>query len=237
MTPYHPNCRCTTQIHPLNILHESMRGCNDIACGLHTSKSGAMQVVPGKGNPQAKIVIIGEAPGADEDRVGTPFVGDSGKLLDNILSEVGIPRDDIYITNICKCRPPSNRTPFLLEMESCSKWLSSELTIIRPDVIVTLGNIPKDRLIPSMPGIRACHGTVLARWMRDDSIKSSPYGGGVIGPEDTSIDMRKVTYLFTYHPSYIKRMGGVGGQIYNETVMDMEKLIDICYDNEKGWRR
>jgi DNA polymerase len=95
--------------------------------------------VPGDGNPHAEIVFIGEAPGAKEDAAGTPFVGSAGKMLAALLGSIGLTRDDVYITNVVKFRPPDNRDPTKKEKEACMPFLRDELAIIKPTVIVPLG--------------------------------------------------------------------------------------------------
>lgn len=98
------------------------------------------KVVPGEGNIESPIVFVGEGPGADEDKTGRPFVGRAGKLLDKMLKEwAGIERKDIFITNIVKCRPPKNRVPTDEEMKSCIQYLESQMLVIKPKIIVTLG--------------------------------------------------------------------------------------------------
>ena len=95
--------------------------------------------VPGEGNPNAKIVFIGEAPGAQEDKLGRPFVGASGKFLDEMLSSIGLERSDVFITNIVKFRPPGNRDPRPDEIKACLPWLVKQLRVIDPAVVVFLG--------------------------------------------------------------------------------------------------
>ena len=103
---------------------------------------GATRVVYGQGNPNAELMIIGEAPGQKEDELGKPFVGRSGELLTNTLQALGIKREDIFITNVVKCRPPNNRTPTQEEVDLYKKYfLIPEIKIIRPKIIITVGNI------------------------------------------------------------------------------------------------
>jgi DNA polymerase len=127
-----------------NEMNEDMIRYNDLKsevskckkCNLHKTRTN---VVFGEGNPEADIVFIGEAPGADEDRTGIPFVGRAGQLLDKMFMEVGLNREDVYICNILKCRPPGNRDPEPDEVESCSPYLEEQLEIISPTIIVALG--------------------------------------------------------------------------------------------------
>lgn len=97
------------------------------------------QVVPGTGDAKASLVIVGEAPGKDEDREGAPFVGRAGAILDNALAHAGTSRDCVYITNLVKCRPPANRRPRADEVEACRKFLDAELRVVRPKVVCLLG--------------------------------------------------------------------------------------------------
>ncbi len=103
--------------------------------------------VPGEGNIHSPVVFIGEGPGAEEDATGRPFVGRAGKLFDEILKAVSFSREDVFITNIVKCRPPNNRNPMPDEMSSCSPYLFSQLQIINPVLIVTLGAVPLSFLL------------------------------------------------------------------------------------------
>lgn len=105
-------------------------------CGLGSSRTNA---VPGEGNPNARIMFIGEAPGADEDAQGRPFVGRAGKLLDKIITACGLKRSDVFIGNILKCRPPENRDPTAEEIISCLPYLQRQIEIINPEIIVALG--------------------------------------------------------------------------------------------------
>lgn len=115
-----------------------------VKCGLSKSRTNA---VPGKGNPKAEILFIGEAPGRNEDLKGEPFVGSAGKILSEALDYAGISRDDVFITNVVKCRPPENRLPLLEEKDACSEHLSKELEIIKPKIICILGNTAYNSLL------------------------------------------------------------------------------------------
>lgn len=103
--------------------------------------------VPGKGNPKSKIIFIGEAPGRSEDKSGEPFVGSAGKKLSTALEKAGITRESIYITNVVKCRPPSNRVPTIDEKESCKNYLDAEIEQIKPKVICIMGNTAYQSLL------------------------------------------------------------------------------------------
>lgn len=108
-----------------------------IKCSLSKTRTNA---VPGKGNPKAEILFIGEAPGRNEDLKGEPFVGSAGKILSEVLESVGLSRDDVYITNVVKCRPPNNRIPLQEEKDACNQYLAKELELIKPKIICIMGN-------------------------------------------------------------------------------------------------
>lgn len=114
-------------------------------CGL---SQGRTQAVPGSGSLDADIMFIGEGPGFHEDRQGVPFVGQAGNLLNHMLSVIGLSREDVYITNMVKCRPPNNRDPLPGELEACAPYLDEQLELIDPKVIVTLGRFSFTRFFP-----------------------------------------------------------------------------------------
>lgn len=122
-----------------------------------TLKKTATQSVPGEGNPDAQILFIGEAPGKKEDLDGRPFIGASGKLLSEMLASIHMKREDIYITNIVKYRPPNNRDPFPEEVLACEEWLHEQIKIIEPKVIVTLGRYAMEHFLPGKK-ISKVHG-------------------------------------------------------------------------------
>lgn len=109
---------------------------------------GRTQVVIGAGSHTARVVFIGEAPGAQEDRTGRPFVGRAGQLLDRLLASISLDRDDIFITNIVACRPPENRTPRVAEIRAHAPWVDEQLRLIAPDLIITLGRVALNFFIP-----------------------------------------------------------------------------------------
>ena len=118
------------------------------------------QVVFGEGNEQAEVVVVGEAPGADEDRTGRPFVGRAGKLLDQLLASVGFPRESVYICNVLKCRPPGNRNPEPEEIEACSPYLRRQIELIGPRAILTVGMFASRTLLGSTGSINSLRGRV-----------------------------------------------------------------------------
>lgn len=124
-------------------------------CGL---RAGCRQVVFGDGNPQALLMLVGEGPGADEDRLGIPFVGRAGQLLDRILEAAAIRRQEIYIANVVKCRPPANRVPTLKEVEACLPHLQKQIVLIDPEIIVCLGALATRTLIDRNASITRVRG-------------------------------------------------------------------------------
>ncbi len=115
-------------------------------------------VVPGEGNPAAEIMFIGEGPGFHEDKQGRPFVGAAGKFLDELLASIKLKREDVYIANIIKCRPPENRDPMPEEAEACWPWLEKQTALIKPKLIVLLGRHAMSRFLPASLTISKAHG-------------------------------------------------------------------------------
>ena len=134
-------------------LYEKLESCTD--CGLC---KGRTNVVIGVGNPQSKIMLIGEGPGRDEDIQGYPFVGAAGQLLDKMLAAISLDRTKVYIANIVKCRPPQNRDPLGVEQDACIGYLREQVTLLRPKLIVCLGRIAAMRLIREDFKITREHG-------------------------------------------------------------------------------
>ena len=138
--------------------------------------------VPGEGNLHAEVMFIGEGPGADEDRSGRPFVGKAGELLTKMIEAMGFTRDLVYIGNIVKCRPPGNRNPEAAETAACIDYIRRQIDIIKPAVIVTLGNVPTKTLLGVKEGITKTRGN----WH----------------------EYRGIPVMPTYHPSYLIRQDG-----------------------------
>ena len=119
--------------------------------------------MPGTGPCPANVMIVGEAPGFNEDRQGEPFVGAAGKLLDTLLARIELSRADVYITNVLKCRPPMNRDPMPNEAEACSPYLQRQLELVRPKVLLILGRHALERLLPGQGSISRVHGSLIRR--------------------------------------------------------------------------
>jgi len=146
-------------------------------CPLHAGRRNA---VPGEGDPKARVMFVGEGPGADEDAQGRPFVGAAGRLLDKMIAAMGLAREEVFIANIVKCRPPGNRTPEPEECATCGSFLSEQIAAVSPKVICTLGNTP----------LKALSG--------DDR-------GGITRRRGKPFRYRDFTVIPTFHPSYLLR--------------------------------
>jgi DNA polymerase len=131
-------------------------------------------VVFGNGNADADLMFIGEAPGANEDRMGLPFVGQAGKLLDKLLTEIGMERKDVFVANTVKCRPPDNRDPLPNEIEACNEYLRSQVDLIEPTVICTLGNFSTKLLRADSTGISRLHGREEVRIIGSRAVRLYP---------------------------------------------------------------
>lgn len=138
----------------LDVLQQRVVGCNQ--CRLHETRT---QTVFARGTPKSGICFVGEGPGADEDRQGLPFVGKAGQLLDRMIAAMGLARDDVYVCNIVKCRPPENRKPQPDEIQACRPFLVEQLDLLRPEVIVALGATAVEGLLGIAEGITRMRGT------------------------------------------------------------------------------
>ena len=141
------------------------------ACPLASSRT---RLVFGSGNADAELMFVGEAPGSEEDRQGKPFVGRAGKLLDALLEEIGMRREDAFVANVLKCRPPGNRDPLPEEIEECSPWLFRQIELIEPLVVCTLGNFATKLLTGSRVGITKVHGTPQTHELAGRSVQLYP---------------------------------------------------------------
>ncbi|HEY7565539.1 MAG TPA: uracil-DNA glycosylase [Acidimicrobiia bacterium] len=130
-------------------------------CRLAETRS---QVVFGTGDPGADLMLIGEAPGFHEDQQGEPFVGPAGQLLNRLLNEIGLTREDVYIANVIKCRPPNNRDPLPDEIESCKGYLRDQISMVDPAVVATLGNFASKLLLRTETGITRLRGRMYPWW-------------------------------------------------------------------------
>lgn len=175
----------------LEAIREDIGEC--VRCKLHEHRNN---IVFGEGNPKAKLVFIGEGPGADEDATGRPFVGRAGQLLDKIIQAIGLKREDVYISNVVKCRPPGNRTPERDEVATCEQFLFRQLALIRPRVIVALGSPAFQCILRTKETITKARG----EWRDWNGIKVMP----------------------TFHPAYLLRSPDKKREAWD----DMKKVRD-----------
>jgi uracil-DNA glycosylase len=164
-------------------------------CKLH--KLGRTQVVFGVGNPDADLMFVGEAPGADEDAQGIPFVGRAGQLLTKIIEAIGLRREDVYIANVIKCRPPGNRNPEQDEVDTCEPFLFRQIDVVRPKVIVALGTFAARTLLRTLDPISRLRGRVY--------------------------DYRGAKLIPTFHPAYLLRNPASKREVWD----DMKKVRDL----------
>ncbi len=146
-------------------LEKSIENCNK--CKLCKTRQN---IVFGTGNKNAKLMLIGEGPGADEDRLGEPFVGRAGKLMDLAFEAIGLKREEVYIANIVKCRPPANRNPEDDEAMACMNYLRNQVILVKPEIIVLLGSVALKNILGKEYGITASRG----KWIEKKGIKYMP---------------------------------------------------------------
>jgi DNA polymerase len=177
----------------LTRLQEQLQGCT--RCPLSRQRS---QVVFGVGNPDAALVLVGEAPGREEDRQGIPFVGEAGRLLDRILAAMNLSREQVYICNLIKCRPPGNRDPQPEEIACCEPFLKQQLALIRPQLIVALGRFATQALLRTTAPI----GTLRGNWHEYEGIPLMP----------------------TFHPAYLLRNPAGKREVWEDMKQVMARL-------------
>ncbi len=172
-----------------------------VRCPLH---QGRTKIVHTEGNQQARLMFVGEAPGAREDASGRPFVGRAGQLLNKIIEAIGLKRDDVLIGNVNRCRPPANRTPTTEEARTCKPFLLREINIVRPDVIVVLGNTAMKNLLDTKEGITRLRGQFQ--------------------------DYRGIKVMPTFHPAYLLRDPSKKREVWD----DMKKVRDYLGETKAG---
>ncbi len=182
-------------IRTLPVLETQVTACTK--CDLSKTRT---KTVFAKGNPRARLCFVGEAPGADEDAQGIPFVGKAGKLLDRMIAAMGLSLDDVYVCNIIKCRPPANRRPTTLESATCIPYLHEQLANVAPKVIVAMGNTSVQTLLDTKLGIMRLRG----EWKL--------YRG-------------KTLLMPTYHPSYLLRESPIQKLAKQEAWEDLQKVM------------
>ena len=169
-------------------------GPNCTRCKLH---KGRTKIVFGVGNPKAELMFVGEGPGRDEDLKGEPFVGRAGKLLTQMIEAMSLTREDVYIANVVKCRPPENRLPEKDEIATCSPFLLRQIDVIKPKVICCLGSCSSQTLLQTTQGISKFRG----EWF----------------------DFRGAKLMGTYHPAYLLRNPAAKGEVWK----DLQKVMAV----------
>ncbi|MFA6160174.1 MAG: uracil-DNA glycosylase [Parcubacteria group bacterium] len=178
-----------------------------LACQKCALRATCQQVVPGEGSANAKILFIGEGPGKKEDDLGRPFVGSAGKFLDEMLAIIKLKREDVYIANVVKCRPPENRDPSPAEALACWPWLLEQIKIIQPKLIVTLGRHSMERFLHNQK-ISQMHGTLV--------IKTIP-------------EIGKQNFYTLYHPAAALYNGGMRETL----IQDFKKIPKVLEKIER----
>jgi DNA polymerase len=202
----HPEQSVTDPIAALKLIREDLGECT--RCKLH--KQGRKQIVFGVGNPRAELMFVGEGPGADEDTQGEPFVGRAGQLLNNMIKAMGIRREDVYIANVVKCRPPSNRTPERDECETCSPFLMRQIAVVKPKVVVALGAVAAKNLL----AINAPMSELRGRF----------YDFTPAGARSSDSSWQGTKLAVTYHPAFLLRDPRQKGEAWKDLQMVMKYL-------------
>ena len=190
----------------LKLIREDLGDCT--RCKLH--QQGRKQIVFGVGNPRADLMFVGEGPGADEDAQGEPFVGRAGQLLNNMIKAMGLRREDVYIANVVKCRPPGNRTPERDECDTCSPFLMRQIAVIKPKVIVALGAVAAKNLL----AINAPMSELRGRFY--DFMPS--------GARSSDPSWQGAKLAVTYHPAFLLRDPRQKGEAWKDLQMVMKYL-------------
>jgi uracil-DNA glycosylase len=190
----------------LKLIRENLGDCT--RCKLH--QQGRKQIVFGVGNPRAELMFVGEGPGADEDAQGEPFVGRAGQLLNNMIKAMGLRREDVYIANVVKCRPPGNRTPERDECETCSPFLMRQIAVIKPKVVVALGAVSAKNLL----AINAPMSELRGRF----------YDFKPSGARSSDPSWPGARVAVTYHPAFLLRDPRQKGEAWKDLQMVMKYL-------------
>ncbi|MFZ0805197.1 MAG: uracil-DNA glycosylase [Candidatus Sulfotelmatobacter sp.] len=201
-----PEQKITDPAAALKIIREDLGDCT--RCKLH--QQGRKQIVFGVGNPRAELMFVGEGPGADEDAQGEPFVGRAGQLLNNMIKAMGIRREDVYIANVVKCRPPGNRTPERDECETCSPFLMRQIASIKPKVVVALGAVSAKNLLAMNAPMSELRGRFYD-FMPTSARSSDPSWQGA-------------KLAVTYHPAFLLRDPRQKGEAWKDLQMVMKYL-------------
>jgi uracil-DNA glycosylase len=202
----HPEYNAADPAQALRMIREDLGDCT--RCRLH--QQGRKQIVFGVGNPRADLMFVGEGPGADEDEKGEPFVGRAGQLLNNMIKAMGLSREEVYIANIVKCRPPGNRTPERDECDTCSPFLMRQIATIKPKVIVALGATAAKTLL----GMTSSLGDLRGRF----------YDFKPVGAHSNDPAWASARLAVTYHPAYLLRDPRQKGEAWKDLQMVMKEL-------------
>jgi DNA polymerase len=202
----HAEQSVTDPVAALKVIREDLGDCT--RCKLH--QQGRKQIVFGVGNPRADLMFVGEGPGADEDTQGEPFVGRAGQLLNNMIKAMGIRREDVYIANVVKCRPPANRTPERDECETCSPFLMRQIAVVKPKVVVALGAVSAKNLL----AINAPMSELRGRF----------YDFMPAGARSSDPSWQGTKLAVTYHPAFLLRDPRQKGEAWKDLQMVMKEL-------------
>jgi len=201
-----PEQSVSDPVKALKIVREDLGDCT--RCVLH--KQGRKQIVFGVGNPKAELMFVGEGPGADEDAQGEPFVGRAGQLLNNMIKAMGIEREQVYIANIVKCRPPGNRTPEREECATCSPFLMRQIAVIKPKVVLALGAVAAKTLLAMSASMMQLRGRF--------------YDFRPAGVRSNDPDWDGCKLAVTYHPAFLLRDPRQKGEAWKDLQMVMKEL-------------
>jgi DNA polymerase len=190
-----PSAEAAVHHETLESIRKNLGDCK--RCKLGTTRKN---LVFGTGNPKARLVFVGEGPGADEDEKGEPFVGDAGRMLNRIITAMGIRREDVYICNVVKCRPPGNRNPEADEIGACAPFLLRQLRSVKPEAIVALGKFAAQTLLATKEPISKLRGKFR--------------------------DFHGIPLMPTYHPSYLLRSGGNSDSFW-DVWEDMTQVLQL----------
>jgi uracil-DNA glycosylase len=202
----HAEQSITDPVAALKLIREDLGDCT--RCKLH--KQGRKQIVFGVGNPRADLMFVGEGPGADEDTQGEPFVGRAGQLLNNMIKAMGIRREDVYIANVVKCRPPGNRTPERDETETCSPFLMRQIAVVKPKVVVALGAVAAKNLLAMNASMMELRGRF--------------YDFMPAGARSSDPSWQGTKLAVTYHPAFLLRDPRQKGEAWKDLQMVMKYL-------------
>ena len=201
-----PEQKVSDPVEALKVIREDLGDCT--RCVLH--RQGRKQIVFGVGDPRAELMFVGEGPGADEDEQGEPFVGRAGQLLNNMIKAMGLQREQVYIANVVKCRPPGNRTPEREECETCSPFLMRQIAVIKPKIVVALGAVAAKTLLAMNSSMAQLRGRF--------------YDFKPAGVRSSDPEWNGCQLAVTYHPAFLLRDPRQKGEAWKDLQMVMREL-------------